>query len=133
MNADVSKSPNELAQDRTDLATDRTMMASDRSLMAWIRTALSMISFGCTIYKVLQGLEASGANLARASSPRAVGLFLTAMGTCAMVFGTFEYWTHLQSLRSYRSYSLWRPSFVIALLMSTVGVFLFFAITFGAL
>jgi hypothetical protein len=38
-----------------------------------------------------------------------------------------------QSLRNYRDYPIWRPSFVIALLMSSVGVLLFFAITFGAL
>ena len=115
------------------MATDRTLMAADRSLMAWIRTALSMISFGFTIYKVLQGLEATGKVLGHPNTPRTVGLFLTAMGTFAMVFGTIEYWTHLQSLRSYRDYPLWRPSFVIALLMSAIGVLLFFAITFEAL
>ena len=131
--AHVDKSPNDLAQDRTDLATDRTMMAADRSLMAWIRTALSMISFGFTIYKVLQSLEAGGKDLGHAGSPRTVALFLVNMGTCAMVFGTIEYWTHLRSLRNYRNYPIWRPSFVIALLMSSVGVLLFFAITFGAL
>ena len=131
--AQADKSPNDLAQERTDLATDRTMMAADRSLMAWIRTALSMISFGFTIYKVLQSLEATGKDLGHAGSPRTVGLFLVTMGTCAMVFGTIEYWTHLQSLRNYRDYPIWRPSFVIALLMSSVGVLLFFAITFGAL
>jgi uncharacterized membrane protein YidH (DUF202 family) len=49
---------NELSQERTALATDRTLMAADRSLMAWIRTALSMISFGFTIYKLLQGFAA---------------------------------------------------------------------------
>ena len=115
------------------MATDRTLMAADRSLMAWIRTALSMISFGFTIYKVLQGLEASGRVLGHPDTPRTVGLFLTAMGTFAMVFGTIEYWTHLKSLRTYRDYPLWRPSFVIALLMSAVGILLFFAITFEAL
>jgi hypothetical protein len=32
------------------LALDRTRMASERTLMAWVRTALSMISFGFTIW-----------------------------------------------------------------------------------
>jgi uncharacterized membrane protein YidH (DUF202 family) len=48
---------NELAGQRTDLAVRRTVMAADRSLMAWIRTGLSLISFGFTIYKLLQEAE----------------------------------------------------------------------------
>jgi len=63
------RSANALALERTSLATDRTLMAADRSLMAWIRTALSMISFGFTIYKLLQGFAASGTQLASAPDP----------------------------------------------------------------
>ena len=44
-----------------DLATTRTLMAADRTLMAWIRTSLSLLSFGFTIYKILQGFAESGA------------------------------------------------------------------------
>jgi len=83
--APAPESANELAQERTDLATDRTLMAADRSCMAWSRTALSSISFGFTIYKVLQGLEATGRVLGHPNTPRTVGLFLTTMGTGAMV------------------------------------------------
>jgi len=39
------------------LALDRTRLAAERTLMAWVRTALSMISFGFTIYKFLQVLQ----------------------------------------------------------------------------
>jgi putative membrane protein len=127
------KSANELAEERTSLAIDRTLMAADRSLMAWIRTALSMISFGFTIYKLLQGLAASGTQLANASSPRTMGLFLTGMGTMAMVFGTVEYWYRLQDLRRERELSLLRPSLIIAVLMSLIGLFLFVAIIFKVL
>jgi putative membrane protein len=51
------KSANELAVDRTALAVKRNLMAADRPLMAWVRTALSLISFGFTIYKIPQGFE----------------------------------------------------------------------------
>ena len=122
-----------LAVQRTDLALDRTMMAADRSLMAWIRTSLSMISFGFTIYKLLQGFEEAGTSIAHAGSPRTMGLFLTGMGTVAMVLGTIEYGTRLRELRAYRDYRLWRPAFIIALLMSITGLFLFIAIIFKAL
>jgi riboflavin-specific deaminase-like protein len=75
------KTSDELALERTRMAADRTLMAADRSLMAWVRTALSMISFGFTIYKLLQGFEEAGTQLTHASSPRAMGMFLTGMGT----------------------------------------------------
>ena len=39
------------------LALDRNKLAAERTLMAWVRTALSMISFGFTIYKFLQVID----------------------------------------------------------------------------
>jgi len=123
------KSANELSLDRTDLATKRNIMAADRSLMAWIRTALSMISFGFTIYKLLEGFQKNGADLANASSPRNMGLFLTGMGTASMVLGTVEYWLRLRDLQGYKTFDIWRPSFILALVMSVFGLFMFVAIT----
>ncbi len=37
----------------TKLAADRTQLAYDRTLLAWTRTAISLITFGFTIYKFL--------------------------------------------------------------------------------
>ena len=127
------RTSDELAVERTGLAAERTLMAADRSLMAWIRTALSMISFGFTIYKLLQGFEEAGTHLPHASSPRTMGMFLTGMGTLAMVLGTIEYWYRLQDLRKQNSFAIWRPSFVMALLMSAIGLFLFVGIIAKAL
>jgi putative membrane protein len=86
MESDVTKSSNELAQDRTDLAVERTLMAASRSIMAWVRTGLSMIGFGFTIDKFLSG-NAQG--LVR--DPRNVGLFLIALGLLSILFGAIEY------------------------------------------
>ena len=94
---------NELAVERTELAIDRTLMGADRSLMAWIRTALSMISFGFTSYKVLQSLEQAGIELARHSIPRDAGLFPTGMDTIAMVMGTIEYWYRVSRFAAFTS------------------------------
>jgi putative membrane protein len=121
-------SPDEMATDRTDMATGRTLMAADRTLMAWVRTSLSMNSFGFTIYKVLEGFEASGAALPRSGTPRDVGLFLTGLGTVAMVMGTVEYVRTLRELHTIREIRLRRPALMMALLMSVLGVFLFFSI-----
>jgi putative membrane protein len=125
-----AKSSSELAQTNTDLAVDRTLMAADRSLMAWIRTALSMISFGYTIYKVLEGFQHEGSMQIRAHMPRNMGLFLTGLGTAAMLMGTTEYWMRLKSLRRAKPYRLLQPSLVMALVMSVAGLFIFLGIVF---
>jgi len=122
------KSPNELAQIRTDLAAGRTLMAADRSLMAWIRTALSMDSFGFTIYKLLTEFAQKGAALPNAETPRNMGLFLTGLGSLSMIMGTLMYWQTLKELRQLQPYRTWRPTFIVAVLMSAFGLFLFFGI-----
>jgi putative membrane protein len=122
------RTSNELAQARTALASQRTLMAADRSLMAWVRTGLSMISFGFTIYKILEGFQDSGAEVVQTHSPRSVGLFLTGMGTMAILLGTFEYWERRRSYLAFGDVELWRPAFVMALLVSATGVFLFVGI-----
>ncbi len=120
-------SSNQLAAARTDMATARSVLAADRTLMAWVRTGLSMISFGFTIYKILDGFRASG-DVVVEHSPRSVGLFLTGLGTLAVVMGTIDYWQNLRLLRAYHSIPTWRPSFVMALIMSATGLFLFVGI-----
>jgi putative membrane protein len=122
------RTANELAQDRTDLAATRTLMAADRTLMAWVRTALSLEGFGFTIYKVLQAFAEEGRALPREQTPRNVGLFLTAMGVLAMVMGTVEYLQTRKALQPIQEVPLARPSFLMALLMSVMGVLLFFGI-----
>jgi len=122
------KSSDELAVDRTDMAVSRTLMAADRTLMAWVRTSLSLNSFGFTIYKVLQGLAQTGATLPHGDTPRIVGLFMTGMGTLAMVMGTVDYAQSLRDLRSFEDIRLTRPAFIMAVLMSIMGVSLFFSI-----
>lgn len=126
--APEQKSSNELAEERTDMATTRTVMAADRTLMAWVRTGLSMISFGFTIYKVLQAFQATGSILPHEHTPRRIGLFLTGLGTISLVMGTIEYWQTLRDLKDDFQVSIWRPAFIMALLMSLLGLFLFVSI-----
>ena len=127
------KSSNDLAEDRTLLAAHRTLMAADRSLMAWVRTALSMISFGFTIYKILQGFAQSGTVLSGAAQPRVVGLFLIGLGTISVLMGAAEYWQRAKELSAYQSVPIWRPSFIMAALIVVLSVFLFVAVAFKLL
>jgi putative membrane protein len=122
------RSANELSVERTDLATLRTVMAADRSLMAWVRTGLSMISFGFTIYKLLQTFQEGGVILPNENSPRRIGLFLTALGTVSIVIGTIEYRQTLKVMHQVQHRRAWRPSFIMALIMSLTGVFVFLSL-----
>jgi putative membrane protein len=123
------RTANELAQDRTDLAARRSLMAADRTLMAWVRTALSLESFGFTIYKVLQAFQEEGRALRSQQTPTNVGLFLTLMGVIAMVMGTVEYLQTRKALQAFGEVPLARPTFLMAVLMSLMGALLFFGIT----
>lgn len=128
-----AKTSGELAQFNTELAVERTIMAADRSLMAWVRTALSMISFGFTIYKVIEGLQHEAVHTIKAEMPRDMGLFLTGLGTVAMVMGTIEYWLRLKHLRENSRLRIMQPSLVMALVMSVAGLFIFAGIAFRLL
>ncbi len=125
---DDKKTATELAEIRTDLAARRTLMAIDRTLMAWLRTALSMISFGFTIYKILQTFQVDGMALPRPDTPRNIGLFLIGLGTLAIVMGTVEYWEAIRRLRHIGQVRFLRSSLVMALLMSALGIVLFIGI-----
>jgi hypothetical protein len=84
-------------------------MAADRTLMAWMRTALSMISFGFTIYKFLETVG-QHTPLAHPHSARQVGLFLVGLGTVSMILGTISYWTTLRDLKKAGPFRLGRPA-----------------------
>jgi putative membrane protein len=131
--AATAKTSDELAAERTSMAAQRTLMAADRSLMAWVRTGLSMISFGFTIYKILQGLAESGAALGAAAQPRVVGLFLIGLGTLSIVMGTVEYLHRARELSAHGDVPIWRPCLVMAALLMLLSLFLFFGVTFKVL
>jgi putative membrane protein len=111
----------------TDMGTIRTIMAADRTLMAWVRTALSMLSFGFTIYKFLDTVAQQSA-LPHTDTPQRVGLFLAGVGTASMVLGLISYWTTLKDLRRTEEFRLGRPTLLISAIMTIAGVALFFGI-----
>ena len=112
------------------LALDRTRMAAERTLMAWVRTALSMISFGFTIYKFLQVLlEQSTLPVLRPQTPRDVGLALTGTGTFAVIIACVQHWKYIKKLRPDQPYKLWRDlTFIVACLIAFLGLLIFVSI-----
>lgn len=74
------------------LAIERTILSADRSLLAWVRTSLSLVSFGFTVYKVLQYMrEHEMATVLRAQTPRNIGLLLILIGTVPLLLAMIEY------------------------------------------
>jgi putative membrane protein len=105
-----------------DLACTRTVLAAERTLMAWVRTALSMISFGFTIFKFLHGLqEAGGIHLRRPDQPRGIGLFLTALGTASLIAGLIEYFQTMHRLE--RTRTRLGATFYVACAVMALGAF----------
>jgi putative membrane protein len=110
----------------TDLATQRTAMAAERTLMAWIRTALAMISFGFTIGKLGDALSSAKVNLfGRTTDIIGLAYFLVVVGTIALVLAAIQFRIEIAQL--FPRGAKRRPSmaFVIAVLLSLLGVFVF--------
>jgi putative membrane protein len=131
MTAEIQKTANELADIRTELAVERTVLAAGRTLMGWIRTALSLISFGFTIHKILQAARGSAElGFFYAQGPRHVGLILIGLGTASVALGTIDYFSTLDRLNqmSERNYRPYNFTFVMGLLIGLFGLFLFITI-----
>jgi putative membrane protein len=115
------------------LALDRTRMAAERTLMAWVRTALSMISFGFTIYKFLQVLQdESTVPILRPNTPRTVGLMLTGIGTFAVIIACVQHWKYIKKLRPDQPYKPWDLTFIVACLIGLLGLLMFGSIILRA-
>ncbi len=121
-------SADQMATTRTSLAGMRTLLGADRTLMAWVRTSLSLLSFGFSIYKILQGFEEAGRQMGPGTGPRNAGLLLTGMGTLAMVMGSIDYYRNIRELRPFQETRGLRFPLVMAAIMSLAGVMLFLSI-----
>jgi putative membrane protein len=115
-----------------DLAVDRNRLASERTLMAWLRTALSMISFGFTIYKFMQlMLDQNPTTGITTDSPRAVGLSLIGIGTFALFVAAAQHFIYVKQLLGIkRPYRFWRDlSFIVSCLLLMIGILMLAGIT----
>jgi putative membrane protein len=116
------------------LALDRTKLAAERTLMAWLRTALSMISFGFTIYKFLQVLQEQSAVLpVRPDAPRNLALVLIGLGTGALVAACFQHVKYIRRLSTTSTpYTPWDLTFVVSCFVTLLGLAAFASIALRA-
>lgn len=110
----------------TDLAFERTRMAAERTLIAWIRTALSMISFGFTIYKFLEALPGPRV---RPNGPRNLGLTLIALGTIGLILACVQHRSLLKQLNYSSSVGArWSLALMVAVAIALLGTLAFASI-----
>jgi putative membrane protein len=103
----------------------RTRLALERTLMAWLRTAISMITFGFTLFKAIQYAHELGVkqtnDLFGASS---FALLMISMGLVALVMATVQHLRHASSLRKLDAeLPVFSTGAVLALLFSALGLF----------
>ena len=109
------------------LALDRNKLAAERTLMAWVRTALSMISFGFTIYKFLQVIDEQSTvpvTAAKCAAKRRTRCS-PASGTFVVVIASIQHWSYIKNLRTDQPYKPWDLSFIVACLIAILGCLLF--------
>jgi putative membrane protein len=118
-----------LSEQRTALSIRRTFLGAERTLMAWMRTSLSMISFGFTMVKVLEALEAERGKtygwFGHSWSPTTLGITLISIGTGALVVAVIQHREALKELRRQGLAPGWSLALTVSTLVAVLGVFAF--------
>ena len=120
----------------------RTRLSVERTMMSWIRTAVSLIGFGFAIVQFFERLQQmpgiTPANFPKA--PQYLGLALISCGVLALLVSIWQYrWTirymwrepfaQIAGMRSGGTREqMHSPVMAIAVLLTFIGLFAFFAV-----
>jgi putative membrane protein len=119
-----------LAYERTVLADERTQLAHERTLMAWVRTAVSLISFGFTIYKFFDFAQSSNPTAPqRLIGPRGYALMMIGIGLGSLIFAWVQYKRYIVHLKKQETIprSAVGP---VAAMVSLMGIFTLVVVIF---
>ena len=116
----------------TSLAIDRTRLAHERTLMAWVRTAVSLISFGFTIYKFFEYLVESGQRpvSGHGLGPRHFGMLMITIATITLVLAMVQHRQEMKRLRGLDPQVPKSTAFVLATFIAALGVVAMIAVVF---
>lgn len=106
----------------TNLAYDRTWLAYERTMQAWIRTAISLITFGFSIYK-LTDIFATQAERARILGAEEFGTILVCIGLFTLVVAVVIYRQSIRAVRLEYGKSPQSLSVVVAAVIALLGIF----------
>jgi putative membrane protein len=98
--------------------------------MAWVRTAISLISFGFTLYKFFEEWRKNQQPVQSVFTPRIVGMIMILFGLVALLFAEIQHLSAVRRLK--RDYPKAQASLtsVLAVLILLFGLALFLAALF---
>ncbi len=107
----------------TRLAYNRTSLSYERTMQAWIRTAISLITFGFSVYKLVDIVDRNPADRKYLVGTHAFGFILVAIGFVALAIATVEYRRSIAVLRQEYGESPRSTSVFFAGLVAVLGIF----------
>jgi inner membrane protein YidH len=118
----------------------RTRVSVERTLMSWVRTAVALLGFGFTIAQFFERMKnvPGGSAGIFPEAPRYLGLALILCGVIALIVSIWEYRWMLNYLwgGSFSAVAgvtrerVQTPLYAVAILLTFVGTFAFFAVLF---
>ena len=108
----------------TRLAYERTILAHERTLMAWLRTAVSLITFGFTIYKffALELKNQAQQSIHQVIGPRQFAILLIAIGLFALIVATLQNIQYRNKLRKETREAGYSLSSLVAAMIAILGL-----------
>jgi putative membrane protein len=120
----------------------RTRLSLERTMMSWLRTAVSLIGFGFAIVQFFERLQVMPGTRAATypKAPQYLGLALISCGILALIVSIWQYrWTvgymwgpPFRSIAGMRAgvtkEKMQSPVIAIAVLLTCIGLFAFFAV-----
>ena len=106
-----------------------TELAYERTTMAWIRTAISLISFGFTIYKFFDLFKKEEATPHGIFGPRRLALSMIGLGLFSLLAAVLQRWHDNKRIPGAGSmrHSL---ATIVAALVGIIGVLTFITVVF---
>jgi putative membrane protein len=106
------------------LAVTRTSLALERTMMAWVRTAVSLITFGFTVYKFFQYMQDKGERprADRLVGPREFGMMLIILGLATLLMATIQNRRTLKVLEAQGAGSHYSLAGMLAAMIAFLGI-----------